>query len=127
MVSITKCMNVRLRNNMCADSRSKGSRGNREAKEVLEKLGFEDIEICHIAGRKDKEGGDIYIPSINEYVQVKYGLHVPKVLYKWLEECENLLLRRVGQKKDDQSLPWLRVTKVKIPSKKLSSDLTELE
>ena len=100
-------------------SRSKGKRGELEARKILAALGFlvewtplEDKPDLIILAKKDKNGSYIKLEKPVHW-EVKYQAGVPLCIYQWLEEkhAEALLVRRIS--KGSRSFPWLKIEVLK--------------
>lgn len=85
------------------NSLKKGKRGEYKARKLLESYGYEVVVTS-----EDSRAADLLVNQ--EKWEIKYGAHVPKTVYKWLDEkgADALLVKRVKQ---GRKYPWLIIRK----------------
>lgn len=85
------------------NSLKKGKRGEYLARKLLIDAGYTVIWTA-----EDPMAPDLLVNG--EGWEVKYGLKIPKVFYKWLDDkdADVLLVKRVGR---GESHPWLIIRK----------------
>ena len=87
------------------NSLKKGKRGEKKARDMLIKAGYDVINTS-----EDPFAPDLQVNG--EGWEVKFGSHVPKKFYKWLDEKEAncLLVKRVVR---GESNDWLIIRRFK--------------